>query len=234
MVSYLEGKLLTFNSNSRLSLLSADFGVKEVDVPNGVRTKYVTGSFMYSIEVEGIVFIMMHWAPALKGGFYENEVYIPSINGTESGYDEYYNITDGSPWISTQLTAAKNAGKKVVLVPHFVKAMGKYFLQVPGAAGLRTLVEDSVIAVLTGHDHDQWGYYGEYSVYNTTEPIWKDDLSTPPVGIPIYYGGSATYQKLLSVKFQHNGTSNAVIKDQAYTTEEGNLLCTGVARDNSD
>lgn len=93
MVSYLEGKLDIFVSNSRLSMLSADFGVKEVDIPGGVRSKYVTGSFMYSIEVEGIVFIM-HWTPALKGGVYENEVSL-AASDTQSGYPEYYEITNG-------------------------------------------------------------------------------------------------------------------------------------------
>jgi len=238
MITFIETHLGNFGNTARVALLSADFGLKTVDIPGGLTTKYVTGSFMYSIEVEGIIFIIMHWAPSLRQRRYIDEFSVtkdcPSAScETESGHPEYYDITDGYDWLTGQLNAAEAAGKKVVLCPHFIDGLVKYF-SAGNLSDLRELVEKNVIAVLTGHDHDQWGYYGVHTVTTTDSVLWQDDLTTPPSGIPVYYGGSASYEKLLSVTFQNNGGNPTTIIDQVYTSEEGTFHCTGVARDNLD
>ncbi len=227
MITFLKDQIVSLsNVNSGIGFLAADFQEAQVNV-QGVTTRFVRGSLMYSFEIEGVVFIAMHWAPSLKGARYVHHFGVtencPGANcETISGYPEFYEMTDGYEWLESQLKSA--AGKSIVLVPHYVRALEKY-LQRAGASGSRSILKNQAIAVLTGHDHDQWGKYGTMTIDDSTATLIKDGTS----GIPVHYAGSASYERFITARF--NGAAEPVV-DIYKTSEED--PCSTTEPDNDD
>lgn len=227
MITWLKDQIIALsNLNSGISFISADFEEASVNV-QGLTTRFVKGSLMYSFEIEGVVFIAMHWAPALKGGVYVDDFSVtencPGSNcETISGNPEFYQMTDGYSWLETQLTNA--AGKSIVLVPHFVNALEKY-LNKNSASGSRSILKTQTIAILTGHDHDQWGKYGTMTIDDNSVAVVKDGNS----GVPVYYAGSASYERFITVQF--NGAAAPVVDVYKTSAEEP---CTTTTPDNAD
>lgn len=225
MITYLNKTLHEFKSFSTdVAFRSADFHSQIVDVPGSGETLFMKGSLMYSFEIEGVVFIVMHWAPALKRGRYVGSFSVDQ--NTESGLPEYYEITDGFDWLQSQLDLAANGGKKVVLIPHHVGALDKYLSR--AGQSIRESVISNVFLVLSGHDHDQWGFYGGLVVASGDAELKKDDTS----GIPAYFAGSLSYEKFITVQLQNNDNANPSYTVEQYTTDTDSF-CTTTGSDNS-
>ncbi len=239
MISYLEKSI---NSLSKLDtslgvyLKSADIQVDEISDPNG-DMKFLKGSLMYALEVEGYVFIVMHWVAPNKGSSYTDKFGVatncmtPATCKSDSGKKELYEITDGYDWIKKELIRAEGESKKVVLVPHYALNLPAYLNGGKNSvdlslANLRTLVKSNVVAILTGHDHDQWGAYGYLNVDSSGSSVSKSNSGD----IPVYFAGSASYEKLISIDFNYNKDAVAV---ESITTRAANK-CGVVASDNSN
>lgn len=259
MIHFLKGNLLNElnNSDTGAHLLSVDWKETETEKHNGEDVLMTKGSLMYSIEIEGIVFIMTHWAPALKYGTpslvtfsFTDGWEVAKANST-SGKHELYSITDGYDWLEIQLKKADAAKKKVVFVPHFVEGLRKYLdsfrKKYPfedSSKDLTRYVGLTGLAILTGHDHDQWGYYGHFlskrgkvEITHESKCPFVDDSTnsrscTEKEGMPIYYAVSASYQKYISVELHNTGARNGKISVTSH--DSTSQACTVTTADNSD
>lgn len=209
MLSFLKTTIDNFPSSTDAKLLSVDISTgSHFDLDFADDVLFYEGSFMYSVEVKGIVFIFMHWAPSILGnGVYTNSFTVDSAL-TMSGQPEKYSITNGRVWFKEQVRTSNLNGKKVILVPHYVEALVNYIESAGTTA--ETFVSNNVMAVLTGHDHDQWGEYGRYVVDEARTYRTDEINAATPAGIPVYYAGSASYEKFITAEIHNDGGSGTI------------------------
>lgn len=230
MITYLKDSLNFLKNSGSVNLMSVDIKTGSKDIAGVGPTIYTKGSLMFSVEVQGYVFIVMHWAPNIRTAAYTDKFAVTtdcdqkSTCKTESKNAEYYEIEDGYTWLETQLGEVDKYDKKVILVPHYAEALDEYLTA--GSTNLRQLVKKHVVAVLTGHDHDQWGLWGYLNVNNNKASASKRVTNE----IPIYFAGSSSYEKLIKVELDYDADSVVVTP---YTTRE-DKLCSVTASDNSD
>lgn len=248
MVNFLKDSLLdqlkplSDSGNVDMKLIAADIEISSNAQYNGKDVTITRGSLMYSIEIQGVVFLIMHWVPCLQTaygnhGSFVDKWYVPKGQSTlNPKTQEIFDIQDGYDWLYNQLSDAAAAGKNVVLVPHYVEALELYIQNNPIAQtpNLQQLIGRTTIAILTGHDHDQWGKYGQLiSNKNTVNLVHANVCGQCDTAIPVFYAGSASYQKYISVTLEHNADpALATVTVQSKTSEEGQNECADTGDNN--
>ena len=151
---------------------------------NGDKLRRTRGSMAYSFQVNGYLFVMLHWSTAINGGRFTSTFEDDTVNS----YKDIVNITSVDDFLFQELGYAYTNGLKVILVPHSYRGFQRYFNRLEDQKD--DLVASSVVAIISGHDHDNWGYYEDYTMDAHTTTASKT--------IPVYYVGSASYEKFIT------------------------------------
>lgn len=208
-------RMLNFFASTIDDLTSSGFALRNMDYmrsavisANTRDERYNQGSFSYSFEINGYVFIMLHWSTGLPTGVYTDYFSSPDV----AGYEEYFDVTSPEEWLRRELVSAEADKKPAILVPHSWAGLEKFVR----TSNFEDEIESSsVIAMLCGHDHDHWGFFKDATFNSRT--------------VPVYYAGSASYQKIISVAFQANRAGLSVT---AYDTSTG-ASCAPTADDST-
>ncbi len=241
MIEFLRDSLRRIKSTSGANLISADWKEYKTGTPAGDPV-LVEGSLFYSVNVEGIVFVVMHWgpfddSPDSPDSPEESPVYHYSCYFAADRCTKKYKITDGYKYLHDAITSAEENGKGVILVPHNVEALPVYldraYRDTSYGSALKTLVMNHVQGVLSGHDHDQYGRYGSLDVSLSADtPADNLQRGTSNSGVPVYYAGSPSYEAMIRVQFDGNEIVDVIPLTTAEDGDSGNPLCTPIADDN--
>ncbi len=236
MIEFLRESLRRIKSTSGANLISADWKeYKTGTIASG--PVLVEGSLFYSVNVEGIVFIVLHWGP-FDDSHLANPVYHYSCYFAADSCTKKYKITNGYKYLHDAITSAKDNNKGVILVPHNVEALPVYldraYSDASYGSALKTLVMNHVQGVLSGHDHDQYGRYGYLDVSLSATPL-EDNLQkgTSSTHVPVYYAGSPSYEAMIRVQFYKKRIVDVIPLTTAEDGDSGTPLCTRIADDNA-
>lgn len=187
-ISYFEAAIRTFASRTQLRNIDYDTTGVVYNAFTQRREKYTRGSMAYSVEYNRYVFIILNWAVALRSGEYTAT--FEATDERNGGATHYVDVTAVTAWLKDELANAKRKKRAVVLVPHAWSGLRLYTRRVAGMTDV--LYESSVVAVLSSHVHDAYGFDNDWEIGsgNTTRSV------------PVYYSGSASYNKLIAVEMR--------------------------------
>lgn len=175
----------------RVKLRNIDYDTTDVifNAEINRKEKYSKGSMAFSIEWNRYVFVILHWSTALRSGVYTNK-----FEGFDSQNDAYHfiDVTPVTNWLIGELAHAKKKKRKVILIPHGWKGLRLFTETVSGMTNI--LRDSSVIAVISGHVHDAYGLDNMWTIGKDGEEGQRK--------IPVYYAGSASYEKMISVEMK--------------------------------
>lgn len=209
----------------RMLILSRTMNIRSLDFVStptlegslGLKLKYSRGSLSYSFEIEGIVFIVLHWAYEDYTVDPPNINYVNCATGnpfvrTIIGRDplsrahfHQVDITNATAWMLREVSSAALEGKKIVLVPHGSGGLLEFVDKSPLVKQI--LTSAPIAAVINGHTHDAYGL----------EKYWKLGEKK----IPVYYVGSSSYQKLSMFDFYPERETTDVTKITVYDSKDG-------------
>lgn len=205
MVNYLAAELATLHSGFKIR--NIDFERSDV-ISNALTARterYTKGSLSYSIEINDYVFIILHWATSIEMG----GIFVDTVEADLEGFTDIIEITSVETWLVNEINA--NIGKKIFLVPHSRRGLEKFI----SATGIDGDLDGKIEGVLAGHDHDNWGYYADL-VYGGSTPI------------PLYYAGSASYERFIMFNVDSTGSWSVTPIDSSIGS------CAATGNDNDD
>lgn len=187
-LSYYETTLRDLAARMRLRAVDYDTSPVVFNAATQRDEKYSRGSLAVSLELNRYVFILLHWSTALRSGVYTNR--FDAFDDRAAAFHSF-NVTPVTDWLIAQLDDAKRRKRKVVLIPHSFLGLRLFTNRVPNMTNV--LRDSSIIAVVSGHTHDAYGFDSDWTVGN-------DGQGTR--NIPVYYAGSATYQKFITLNMK--------------------------------
>lgn len=187
-ISYFETAIKAFASRTKLRNIDYDSTDVVYNAFTKRNEKYSRGSMAYSVEYNKYVFIILNWAVALRSGEYTAQ--FEAVDERNGNATHFIDVTAVTQWLKDELANSKKKKRKVVLVPHAWKGLRLYTQRVSGMSDV--LYDSSVIAVLSSHVHDAYGFDND----------WEIGSGTSTRTIPLFYSGSASYNKLIAVKMR--------------------------------
>lgn len=248
-ITYLQKRLKTLSK--RLKVRNIDFKTTRVlRSAESKKVKFTKGSLAYSVEINGYVFINLHYAYTdfTTAPNRNNE---PVVNGvdnsrsqavergstgdpvtntivgadSDSGADVHQiEITDVTQWMVKEVEAATAEGKRVILLPHGPQGLKAFLENEDNSKVASRLAKTSISAMIGGHTHDAYGLDSTLTLKTASGKTKK---------IPIYYIGSSSYQKLISVQFYPKKKKND-LKVVVYDSADGERCSQTVASTTTD
>lgn len=187
-ISYFETAIKSFASRTKLRNIDYDTTQIIYNAFTKRNEKYTRGSMAYSVEYNKYVFIILNWAVALRTGEYKAQ--FEAVDERNGNATHFIDVTAVTEWLKDELANAKKKNRNVVLVPHAWSGLRLYTQRVSGMTDV--LYDSTVIAVLSSHVHDAYGF----------DHDWEIGSGENTRTVPVYYSGSASYNKLLAVKMR--------------------------------
>lgn len=188
VISYFETAIKAFTSRTKLRNIDYETTGIVYNAFTKRNEKYTRGSMAYSVEYNKYVFIILNWAVALRTGQYKAQ--FEAVDERNGNAMHFIDVTAVTDWLKDELANAKKKKRKVVLVPHAWSGLRLYTQRVNGMTDV--LYDSSVIAVLSSHVHDAYGFDND----------WEIGSGSNTRTVPVYYSGSASYNKLIAVKMK--------------------------------
>lgn len=185
LIEYLEENIKTFHPSLKLRNVDFETTAATLNVRTGHLERYTRGSLCFSIEINGYLFILMHWSTAHSDGPYTTSY---SSYDANTNTDHFIQITTPKQWIRDELADATASGLDVILMPHSWEGLTVFLEQEQDFDD--DLQESSLIAVISGHVHDAYGKHGDWTITGS------NGIKT----VPVYYAGSTSYEKFIVAK----------------------------------
>lgn len=210
MITYLEDSLKALHPMMTIRHIDFETTTATFNARTSEFEKYTTGSLCFSIEYNGYLFIVMHWSTALGSGSFEREFDHLDI-GTNTRH--FVKITGPKDWLETELYEASQVQNDldVILMPHSLTGLLKFIEFEPSFE--TSLQESTMIALISGHVHDAYGKHGDWTITG----------SGGTKVVPVYYGGSTSYEKFIVAKLAANKGGLSV---DTYDSKDGNTCTT--------
>lgn len=208
MVNYLYKTILDLHAKILLSAIDWKTSGEVDDASKGGKTVYWKGSLCYTVEKHGFVFLIMHWAFVFQVGQSKS-----LLEYTQDGIHYSIQLTDPEPFIRSVLADAQVNNKHVVLMPHAYKWLKNWVSK----KGMESFLDTHpVLGVVSGHVHDAYGKEGDWNLGGRS--------------IPVYYAGSTTYEKFLSINLN---VASKVMSVDVYDSHDGRKCSTTTKRSTS-